>query len=174
MNLWRAWMLKVAALLSWNTGYAEGYAAGESSGVQEARVFASLINQYGSFDAIPTQVLADHLPTQGEAMIGRQRLKLAAIQLRLLVEAAKLPPIDKLIDLVCKYLEYDQSITDDEITEVELVIQSPFVFHSLMRLAEKTDSMDAEAFISAMHHECNKPHLFTYYRCLKNDHYIVR
>lgn len=175
---WKHLVIKAASLLGYSQGYQIGYQGaferGIKSGKLEAQSLAVLMQQYGSFDAIPTAEIHKYLPNTGHIIASQQMIKLATIRLQKIIADIDMPLPDNTVTMVIKFLEYDPSMTVEEAAKIDAVLESNSCFGALISLAEQEDHLDVELFMRRIREPLPTPHLDEYYACLKNEHFVVR
>lgn len=175
MSAWKEWMQNAVAFLKYKAGWDAGYTQGEKAGQYEAAMFITLMKQYGSIEGIPTNLILEAMPGRGPIVIKQQAIKLATLHLRDFCTSMDLPIITETIEIVIKYLENDMaSMTPDEALEIDLITESPSYFSSLIFLAAKVDGLNIEELLERLHRPGNTKALDLYYRCMKNEYFVVR
>lgn len=179
MSAWKEWMQNAVNFIRYKTGYdlgrAKGIEAGRKAGMFEAAMFVTMMKQYGAIELIPTHLLLEALPHGGDQVVKKQAIKLAALHLREMVEVLTLPLVPETMEIIAKYLEGDiAGMTPDEAVEVDLIIESPSYFSSLLFLASKVDNLVIEDMLTKLHLPENKHLLKAYYSCMKNEAFVVR
>lgn len=170
---WKGWGMKLGYALGYAKRFPEGFTTGQKQGALEAQMFVLLMKKYGSFDAIPTATIREEMPAMGHVVANQQLIKLATIKLQQMIEEIGMPPINKTVDMVIKFLETDPNLSDEEAAKIDAVLESSSVFGGLISLAEQEDFLDVELFMRKIREPLPNPHLTEYYACLKNDCFEV-